>query len=215
VGTLFLEGESVRLVADRAAEVTIEGQPVTERVLMDDRQPHPDTVRVGRLSLQILRRGNRFAARVRDPESPVLEDFKGIDLFPYDPAFRVEARLERSVPPRAVELPGVNETVAPYLVPGRLVFEIAGRPFALEPLVDRPEETSLFLIFADETNGHETYSAGRYLYATLRGDVAIVDFNQSYNPPCAFTPHATCPLPPEANRLGLEIRAGEKAYGIH
>ena len=214
-GTLRLEGNEVRLVAGKGVTITIEGDPVRDRVLQDDQQGKPDVLRLGRLSMHVIRRGDRFALRVKDPEAETRREFHGIDYFPVAPAYRVEARLERFDEPKKVQIPTVTGTTSEMLVPGKLVFELDGTSFALEPLVGTAGATELFLIFRDETSGAETYGAGRYLYATLEDGRAVVDFNKAYNPPCAFTPYATCPLPPRSNRLPVAIHAGEKRYGDH
>jgi len=214
-GTLFRDGKAVRLVAGAEAEITLDGERVGERTLRDDGQGKPDVLKLGRLSMYVIRRGDRAALRVKDPESPTRREFEGIDFYPVDPAYRVRARFETYDPPRPVDIPTAAGTTAEMLIPGKLVFSLGGASLSLEPLVGEPEETELFLIFKDETSGSETYGAGRYLYATLADGFAVVDFNKAYNPPCAFSRYATCPLPPRSNRLGVSIRAGEKRYGDH
>lgn len=214
-GVLHLEGEQVRLVVGKDVTITLAAEPVRERVLTDDHAGKPDVLRLGRLSMYVIRRGDRFALRVKDPEAATRTGFHGIDYYPVDPAYRVEARLERFDEPKEVQIPSVAGTTSRMLVPGKLVFALDGKSYALEPLVATPGETELFIIFKDETSGTETYGAGRYLYATLEEGRATVDFNKAYNPPCAFTPFATCPLPPRANRLAIRIPAGEKRYGDH
>jgi uncharacterized protein (DUF1684 family) len=102
-----------------------------------------------------------------------------------------------------------------YPVPGVAIFEIGGKEYRLEPVLEEPNG-DYFFIFGDKTNGTETYGAGRFLYAKpAQGGRVILDFNKSYNPPCAFTEFATCPLPPPQNKLPIRIEAGEKKYGIH
>lgn len=95
-----------------------------------------------------------------------------------------------------------------------MIFSVAGQECHLEPVSEGGE--SLFFIFGDKTNGKETYAAGRFLYTDLPKDGRVVlDFNKAVNPPCAFTPYATCPLPPASNRLAVRIEAGEKTFGEH
>lgn len=214
-GTLSLDGTKVRLVAEEGVTITLGGDPVDDRIVHDDHEGQPDVVRLGRLSMYVIRRADRFALRVKDPESETRRGFHGIDYFPVDPAYRVEATFERFDEPRKVQIPTVAGTTSEMLVPGKLTFMLGGESLSLEPLVGTPDETELFLIFRDETSGTETYGAGRYLYATLEDDRAEVDFNKAYNPPCAFTSYATCPLPPRSNRMRTAIRAGEKRYGDH
>jgi uncharacterized protein (DUF1684 family) len=138
----------------------------------------------------------------------------GLDTYPDDIAWRVEARFEPYVPPRMLPVPTVLNTIEEQASEGRLVFEQQGETYTLDVIRDGEEER-FFLIFGDATNGGETYDGGRYLKTELpdaRGRVWI-DFNRSYNPPCVFTPYATCPLPVPQNRLALPVTAGELKYG--
>ncbi len=214
-GNLTLEGEEVRLQVGPGVVITIDGEPVSQRVLRDDSEGPPDALELGRLRMYVIRRGSRVALRVKDPEAPTRKQFAGLDYFAIDPAYRVRAVFEAYAEPRQVEIPTVNGTASEMLVPGTLEFTLEGQSLTLEPLISEPDQTELFLIFRDETSGTETYGAGRYLYADLEDGYAFVDFNKAYNPPCAFTPYATCPLPPRSNRLAVAIRAGEKRYGEH
>ena len=106
----------------------------------------------------------------------------------------------------------ISEKVVKVLVEE---FELDGARLSLEPFVDEAGQTDLFIIFKDRTSGRETYGAGRFLSAVLEGERVGLDFNKAYNPPCAFTPFATCPLPPARNRLDAAIRAGEKDGSHH
>ncbi len=125
------------------------------------------------------------------------------------------ARLEPYDEPRRVAIPTVLGEDTSMLAPGRLRFELHGRELTLEPYRESPDDTSLFLIFRDTTSGDSTYGAGRFLYAEAPGPdgTTTLDFNLAYNPPCAFTPFATCPLPPPQNWLPVPIEAGEKFSG--
>ena len=212
-GLLLREGDRITLRAAADSDVAIGGEPVGERVLTDDSAGEPDVVNLGRLSFFVIRRGERFALRVKDPQAPARRDFQGVDVFPIDVRWRVDARFERYDVPAEREIADVTGDSSVMFAPGLLHFEIDGRELTLEPLVGDPAQTELFLIFRDETSGDETYGAGRYLYADLEGERAVLDFNRAYNPPCVFTPYATCPLPPPQNRLAVAIRAGEKDYG--
>jgi hypothetical protein len=131
-------------------------------------------------------------------------------------AWRIPARFERYQPKKSIPIPNVLGGVTKEPSSGAVVFTVAGRQYRLDA-VDEEGEEDLFLIFADRTNGKETYGAGRFLYAPRPGadDRTVVDFNKAYNPPCAFTPFATCPLPPPQNRLPIAIEAGEKRFGDH
>ena len=179
------------------------------------RELRPDTddmVPAGRLRLYIIQRGDRFAIRMKDPESQFLREFHGLDYFPAREEYRVTARFvaePRKIP--IANIVGQNELDDS---PGYVTFSLGGRQFRLRPVLEEPGAKELFFIFRDQTAGKETYGAGRFLYTDLPKDGQVVlDFNKAYNPPCAFTPYATCPLPPAENRLAVRIEAGEKAYG--
>jgi uncharacterized protein len=198
--------------------LTIDGQPVATAVtLQDDAAEKPTLVHAGPLSFLFIKRadknGERYALRVKDPNSEARKDFKGLDYFPADSKYRVEARFEPYNPPKKIAITNVLGMVSEETAPGVLVFTLDGKEHRLEPILEQGEK-DLFIIFRDATSGHETYGAARYLYAHPPGPdgKTIVDFNHAYNPPCAFTPYATCPLPPAQNRLRLRVEAGEKKY---
>lgn len=216
-GSLFLERGKVRLVARPGAGVTLAGVAIAERAdLASDDRPAPDELRVGDLRLTVIRRGDRIGVRAKSPKSPARQGFHGLTYFPANERYRVTARLVRSDPPRTLRVATIIGTVEPMASPGTLHFTLDGRPLELVPVVEGDDPSTLFIIFRDATAGHETYGAGRFLYSRLAADgTAVVDFNQAFNPPCAFTPYATCPLPPHENILPLRIEAGEKRYGEH
>jgi len=123
----------------------------------------------------------------------------------------VSARFVRWPAPRTIPIPNVLGQVNDLPSPGYVEFTVGGRPLRLEPVLEEPGAEELFFIFRDRTAGKETYPAGRFLYAPMPRDGAVVlDFNKAYSPPCAFTAYATCPLPPPQNRLAVRIEAGEK-----
>lgn len=206
---------SVRCAA--GAGVTLNDQPVTRTILRTDAdQNGPDILHAGRIMLYVIRRADRTGIRVKDPESPTRTGFKGLNWYPPDPKWVVTGHLERLAEPRNVEISTVIGTTEEMLAPGIIRFTVEGADLSLTPLVSSPDDTALFIIFADATSGPETYGAGRFLNARVSRDGTVVlDFNRAYNPPCAFTPHATCPLPPPENVLPIAIRAGEKISGSH
>ena len=170
-----------------------------------------DTVAVGRLSLSVIRRAPKIGIRMRDPASQARRDFHGLDYFPASEEYRVAAKFVAE--PRKIPIANVLGQTVPMDSPGYVVVRLHGQELRLYPVYEAPA-TSLFFIFRDQTSGKETYGAGRFLDTELpRGEKVVLDFNQAYNPPCAFTPYATCPLPPQENRLAVRIEAGEKTYG--
>ena len=161
----------------------------------------------------LIERGGRTGLRIWDTQAPTRSGFKGLTWFDVDPAWRLEGRWVAHDPPRTIEVATVLNTVEPMRNPGAVHFERDGKTFVLEALAE-PGDEQLFFIFADRSNRRDTYGAGRYLYAALpdsEGRV-ILDFNRAYNPPCAYTAWATCPLPPPENRLDLPVTAGERRY---
>jgi len=149
--------------------------------------------------------------RVRDPESRARRDFVPPAHYPVDPKWRVVARLEPYASPKPIDLDYEAGSTQHYLSPGAAVFEIDGVPCRLDPVYDG-ERKRLFLVFWDLTARDSTYGAGRFLYAPLpAGDRVLLDFNQAFSPPCAFTPYSACPVAPAQNRLPLRVEAGEKS----
>jgi uncharacterized protein (DUF1684 family) len=171
-----------------------------------------DAARVGRLSLFVIKRSDKYGIRLKDPDSQYRRDFHGLDYFPALEQYRVTARF---VPqPRKIPITNVLGQTEPLDSPGYVLFRLRGRELRLDPVLEQPGAKELFFIFRDQTSGQETYGAGRFLYSGLPKDGQVVlDFNKAHNPPCAFTPFATCPLPPRENRLPVRIEAGEKKYG--
>jgi uncharacterized protein (DUF1684 family) len=182
------------------------------RELRPDSDGPEDILTVGRLSLLVIRRGDKFGIRVRDPESPARREFKGIESFPASESYRVTARWVDQ--PHKIPILNVLGQTADNDCPGYAVFRLHGQELKLYPILEEPDAEELFYIFRDQTSAKETYGAGRFLTSDMPKDGKVVlDFNKAYNPPCAFTPYATCPLPPPENRLPVRIEAGEKRYG--
>ena len=216
VGSIFLEKGKVKIVASPDAKVTSDGKPVTTLELRPDTSGNPTNLELGSLKFFVIERGGKFAIRIKDSESDTRRSFKGIDSYPLDPKWRIDAHFTPYVPMKQIPITNVLGQTAPSDCPGRLDFTIDGKPYSLEPILEE-KGGDLFFIFGDSTNGTETYGAGRFLYATPAGPdgKVVIDFNKAYNPPCVFTPYATCPLPPQQNKLALAITAGEKRWGSH
>jgi uncharacterized protein (DUF1684 family) len=191
----------------------IEGVPATSMDLQTDAADKATVMKMGSLTFFVIRRGDKFGLRVKDKQNPARARFAGLDYFPADPKWRLTSRFEPYNPPKIIPIVNVLGMVENMTSPGALSFEINGSGYRLDPVVEKGSK-QLFVIFADKTSGRETYGAGRYLYvepADADGKI-VVDFNKSYNPPCAFTKFATCPLPPRQNRLAIRVEAGEKKY---
>lgn len=216
VGSLVLEGETVRLRPSPGAGLRIDGKPAGERVVADDAKGDPDLITLGDLSFHVIRRGDRFGVRVRDAKAKALSEFRGMDYFPADPKWTIEARWEAYPSPKEAKIPNVLGQVDTMQAPGLARFSVEGVEVSLEPVLAEGDSPMLWFIFRDGTSGKETYGAGRFLYAAMpREGRVVLDFNKAYNPPCVFSPYATCPLPPKRNWLAVRVEAGEKTFGDH
>jgi uncharacterized protein len=215
-GSLWLKDGAVRIEVKPDAGVTNEGKPVTTLDLQTDEGLHPTVLKLGTLTFHVIKRGERIGLRVKDSASPERTNFRGLEYFPADERWRVAARFEPHDPPVKIPITNVLGMEEDEPSPGSIVFDLNGQTYRLDALTEEGEE-QFFIIFADATSGKETYGAGRYLYAgppDAEGRL-YVDFNEAYSPPCAFTKYATCPLPPEQNRLPVRVEAGEKYAGHH
>ncbi len=192
----------------KGSEVIYTGADGSSRK-MSFNEEKPEAVRVGTVSFYAIKRGDGFAIRAKDSASPVLKNFKGMKYFQIDPQFRFQAKFvsqEKKVP--ILNVLGQKDLEDS---PGIVEFTFQGHAYHLRPIF---EEKTLFFLFKDTTNRTQTYQAGRMLNTPLpvHGKVDL-DFNRSYNPPCTFTPYATCPLPPKENILPFAVEAGELRYG--
>jgi uncharacterized protein (DUF1684 family) len=222
LGTVTLAADGgLRIALAKDVGATVDGRAVDEAALIDDMHvggdSAPTTVRFGHASFYVIDRDGRKALRVKDTDAQARRDFLGIDYFPIDPSWRIEAEWVPFDPPHDLQMGSVIGTIDTVKVPGKAVFRRDGHAFELLPYQEEPGG-ELFFVLADRTSGKETYGAARFLYAALpAGGVdkpgkVVLDFNKAYNPPCAFTPFATCPLAPPENRLDLAVTAGEKKY---
>lgn len=216
MGMLDLEGRRVRFVPDKGATLTLDGQPLTGaaslRTDMAEQGPSVIGFDGGKGQATVIERGGRHALRVKHADAPSRVRFAGLDYWPADAGWKIEGTFVPHPAGQTIEIASIIGTTDQVPNPGAIEFTRGGKTYRIE--AQDEGEGELFLVFADRTNGHGSYGAGRFLYAPMpdaNGKV-MLDFNQSYNPPCAFTAFATCPLPPPQNRLDLAITAGEKAY---
>ncbi|MCH7406795.1 DUF1684 domain-containing protein [Belliella aquatica] len=186
---------------------------ITEKVLVfDPENDFSPTITYGTYRMSVLQRSDLVGLRLRNVESDLIKDFQGIDRFPVNMEWRFEARFIPYEPVKEIPISNVLGQTYPAEAIGYLSFGFEGRIYNIDAL---EEGDQLYLIFADGTSGAETYGGGRYLY-TQKADengIVILDFNKAFNPPCVFTPFATCPLPPRQNILELAIEAGERNWG--
>jgi len=213
IGTIALQATLLHFEAAPSVVVTQNGEPIRSLDLLPDITGDPTILDLGDLRFHIIERAGRYAIRLRDRQNAARFNFPGIDSFPIDPNWQVEARFEAYHPPKRIPIANVLGTINQETSWGAVVFAVDGKTLRLDALAE-PGAERLFLIFGDQTTGRETYGGGRYLYSDGpdRQGKVIVDFNKAYNPPCAFTDFATCPLPPRQNRLAARIVAGEKKF---
>ncbi len=209
-GILTLERGSVTLSVSEGVKITLQDTLITKIKLADDQSPNTTRLQQGDLAWYIVKRGERYGIRLRDHKHPRIDKLDHIPSYPIQTSYVVEATLEPFDSPKtmtvATPLDGYTES---YECPGILNFRINGEKLTLHPFTSG---SGYFLVIADETTGMETYGAGRFMYATPDSTGRIIlDFNKAYNPPCAFSPFATCPMPPRENFLPVAIEAGEKS----
>lgn len=218
LGTITRRGEALTLEPAAGVPLTIDGKPVVAPApLVSDDKGDPTTVSLGSVSFFVIRRGDRWAVRIKDSDSPVRQGFQGLEYYPLAADWRVVARFEPAAKGTTMPVPTILGTVEDSPSPGDVIFTRDGKEVRLKAIDEG--DGRLFLVFGDSTNGKVTYGGGRFVYADppKPGETTVlVDFNQAYNPPCVFTPYATCPLPPKGNKLPFAVEAGEKLWsGYH
>jgi len=212
-GTAHLAPDGkVAFTPARDSGALVDGRPADGLELKPGGAGKPTLVTSGTVSFFLIERGGRMALRVKDSAAERRTHFLGIDYFALDPSWRIEARWVQFNPPREVPITNMIGNVSTEKIPGKAVFKRDGKTYELLPIVEGPNEP-LFFVISDATSGKESYLAARFLDADppVNGKV-MLDFNKVENPPCAFTPFATCPLPPKENQLTLAVTAGEKKY---
>jgi uncharacterized protein (DUF1684 family) len=211
-GTVELSAGELRFTPHPAAQLTIDDAAAGPTRLVPDAEGKPTIVRSDNLSFQVILRGS-YALRIKDRRAPTLLSFGGVDSYPIDARWRKDTRFVPATPGETISIANVLGQSEDMTVAGTVEFRHDGRDFSLLALQEQGA-SSLWFLFADRSNGRETYGAGRFLYSDglPENGRLVVDFNKSYNPPCAFTEFSTCPLPPQQNRLDLVVTAGEKDY---
>jgi uncharacterized protein (DUF1684 family) len=212
-GTFELKNRVVTFKAARESKITHDGKPVESIAMAPDSTGNPTVLASGSLRFFVIERGDRFCVRIRDVDHPARKHFAGLEYFPADDSWIVDARFEPYSPERRIPIVNILGMTEHMVSPGAIVFTKDNREWRLDAILEAPDDEELFLMFADATSGRETYGAGRFMYIPKPRDGRItVDFNRAYNPPCAFNEFATCPLPPPQNRLAIRVEAGEKKY---
>jgi uncharacterized protein (DUF1684 family) len=209
-GRLERDAESVRLRLEPGVHAGLGEAGEGWHVLRTDADEEPDWLRFGAQRFHVIRRGERFGVRLVDDEAPNRARFEGLRWYALAEEWRVRARFVEHAEPQTLRVADVTGASAERESPGYALFELGGRVLVLHAVrASSPEQ--LFFIFRDATSGGATYGAGRFLFSPLPEDGELeLDFNRAVSPPCAFTPYATCPLPPRVNWLDVAIEAGEQ-----
>ncbi len=212
IGSFLFNDTTVIFKAKNDVEVLLDGKPVKEVVLIDDQKKDMTVLQIGSIKFNLIVRDTLYGIRFRDLNSDLVKNFKGVERFPIDESWKINARFEAYNPPKEIEVPNVLGQISKEKSPGAVVFERDGKTYKIDAVDEGGDR--LFLIIADQTSGEETYGGGRFMYVNKPDSAGtiLLDFNKAYNPPCVFTKYATCPLPPLQNYLKLRIEAGEKTY---
>ena len=213
IGSFFMTGGTVRFEPRAGVEILRKDERVTAPIdLRPDGGKEPaDELVVNGVRLLVHQSGDRLAIRVRDDHGEIAKSFLGFRWFPIDERYRVTGRFIKDPAPHEVKIPNSVGDLDTFTTEGVVELTLNGATMRMRPMTTRPRR--LYFIFKDASSGHETYAAARFLYADLLDDgTAVLDFNEAYNPPCAFNPYTTCPIPPKENRLSVRILAGERAY---
>jgi len=215
VGRFTLDGGRVRFDPAPGVRVLLRDQPVTAAIdLRDDSTRDADELVVGTVRLVVHVSGGNPAIRVRDPDGVQARGFRGFTWFPVDAQYRVLGRFIKDPKPQKFKVLNTYGQEDEYSTEGVVEFQLLGQMLRLRPFTTRPRR--FYFVFRDASSGQETYETARFLYSDLRDDdTTVLDFNMAYNPPCAFNPYTTCPIPLRENRLPVKILAGEKAYPVH
>jgi len=220
LGVIQVDGSQLKLIAPAEGfpkSLLVDGQPAHEGPLQSD-DTKPSLLSTENLTLVVLHRGDRFALRIKDADSPTRTGFKGLHWYPAEAKYRVTAKWIPFVPAHTEKIPTVIGTTLDMPAPGLAEFTLDGKTIQIEPVLEDPNAKELFFILRDATSHTTTYQAARFLYSSFpdhgldQPGTVVLDFNRLQNPPCAYTPYATCPLPPYINRLAISIPAGEQRY---
>ena len=211
-GSVVLQNSQLYFKNPDPQKVKINGEPLPYAELIPDTVGEPTVVASGTLSIHVIFRGS-YALRIKDSQAKALQNFKGVDNYPIDESWYIDGRFLPAAEGAVIEITNVLGQVSESQLFGTFEFDMDGKTHSLLALGDA-DSSNLWFIFADRTTGHGTYGAGRYLYSEGMPENGrlTVDFNKAYNPPCAFNPYSTCPVPPQRNRMDVLVLAGEKDF---
>jgi uncharacterized protein len=221
LGVIEVSGSDIRLQAPAGgftSGVQLDGSPAQAAELADDEAQKPSVLTAGTLTILLLHRGDRYALRIKDSQAPTRLNFHGLNWYEPNPHYRVEAKWIPFVPVKQIKVPSIIGVTNEMPAPGLAEFTLDGKTLQLEPVLEEPDAKQLFFILRDTTSRTTSYGAARFLYTDFpdhgldQPGHLILDFNRLQNPPCAYTAYATCPLPPEQNRLAIALPVGEEKY---
>lgn len=208
------EGTTVKILVNKDVNINLNEKPIKEAIVFTLDAKEPLILSHKNLKWTIIKREDKIGIRLRNLKSPLVESFHGVERFPVDQNWKIEATFVKTNERTKIPITNVLGQTSNQKSSGKLVFTIENKEYSLDVL---DEEDGFFILFGDATNGDTTYPSGRFLSASKpnKDGKVIVDFNKATNPPCAFTPYATCPIPPSQNSLPIAITAGEKKFGEH
>ena len=213
-GKYIVKDGEVTVVSSSKAILKNEEKVIQKMVLKSDRTGKADIVELNDLRMWVIERGDRLAIRMRDFNTPRFTNYTGLNFYPPNQKFQIKGEFVPYSPPKTITVGTVIGTESNMVSPGYVKFKIGRKEYKLDGFGTGPEPKSLFFVIKDKTSGEETYGASRFMGAEVFVDGSVdLNFNRAYNPPCAYTPYATCPLPPPQNILPVKIEAGEKNYG--
>ena len=211
-GSVFLENDKLRFVVAASEEIMVDGAFLKQAALVPDVEGEPTTISAATISFYVIFRGS-YGLRIKDSTARALKNFSGVDNYVADESWLINGRFVRADEDTTIEITNVLGQVSESPVFGTFEFDRDGSIHSILA-IGTEESENLWFIFADRTSGRGTYGAGRFLYSEAMPENGrlVVDFNKAYNPPCAFNPYSTCPLPPQRNRMDLMVTAGEKDF---
>lgn len=211
-GQFLLKDDTVTLIAEKGVLIKSAADTIRNAIVFHASTKLNKVLEYGTIRWNIIKRDEKIGVRVRDLASKAVTDFKGVERFPVDINWRLPARFEKGDSLRTIEVTNIIGQTVAQPSPGTIIFTVNDVEYRLDVMEGSDE---FFIVFADATTGRETYGGGRFIYVK-KPDAdgnTVIDFNKAYNPPCVFSPYATCPLPPPQNHLKLKVVAGEKAFG--
>lgn len=214
VGVFKFHDRNATFHAEDGVTITRDGKPIQPKQIVELEMGEKHAIAINDLKMWLHYSGERLAIRLRDLNASYRKEFAGLDWFPVDPKFRVEATFTPHTEEKKVEMLNILGDIEVFEAAGYVDFELQGQNVRMEPMKAR--EGTLWLIFRDGTSGKGSYQAARFLRTEPpENGKVVIDFNRAYNPPCAYNPHTTCPMPTKENRLEIRIEAGEKNYKKH